>query len=449
MTEAEKRLEQIRSLTEALKREGFQDICYYMIRTQRVQISVFPGDSIRQEEMDDTMYSIEASYQGKKSRMYTNHPEETKRVIQILKESSEVYGQAENAGLIYDECTPEDISFSWNEPEEIIPVIKKAWEKATDASLVFLVQKCCYEQNFREIWMIDEQMHRICDVDGYHCFNIRIAAGKDGTRSSAADCIYGKNLQTMEIEHCVDRVICEAQNSLGGEKLLSGRYSVILGGNVAAELLEAFLPAFYAENLQRDDSPLKGKWQEQIASPGIWMREIPGFDKGRIHRTVDDEGIPVTEKALIRNGIFVQQLYNRKTAQKDGVPSTGNGFRPSVQSDVETGITNVVLGMKAEQTSSRSGLEMEMAEGILVTQVDGVFAGADSTTGKFSLIAGGRVVRNGREAETFREVTISGDFFECLGRIKKAGNELYTTEPGAMSVLAPDLWIGELTISGK
>ena len=92
---------------------------------------------------------------------------------------------------------------------------------------------------------------------------------------------------------------------------------------------------------------------------------------------------------------------------------------------------------------------MEMAEGILVTRVDGVFAGADSTTGKFSLIAGGRVVRNGKEAETFREVTISGDFFACLGRIKMVGDKLYTTEPGTMSVLAPDLWIGKLTISGK
>lgn len=449
MTETEKRLEQIRRLTEGLKREGFQDICYYMIRTQRIQIFLFPGADIRKEEMDDTMYSIEASYMGKKSRMYTNHPEETKRVIQILKESAEVYGQAENAGLTYDERTPEDVSFSWSEPEEIIPVIKKAWEKATDTSFVFLVQKCCYEQNFREIWMIDEQMHRICDVDGYHYFNIRIAAEKDGARSSAADCIYGKNLQMMEIEHCVDRVICEVQNSLGGEKLPSGSYSVVLGGNVAAELLEAFLPAFYAENLQKGDSPLKGKWEEQIASPGVWMKEIPEFDKGRIHRTVDDEGIPVTEKSLIQNGIFMQQLYNRKTAQKDGVRSTGNGFRPSVQSDVETGVTNVVLGMKAEQTSSRSGLEMEMAEGILVTRVDGVFAGADSTTGKFSLIAGGRVVRNGKEAETFREVTISGDFFACLGRIKMVGDKLYTTEPGTMSVLAPDLWIGKLTISGK
>ena len=449
MTETEKRLEQIRRLTEVLKREGFQDICYYMIRTQRIQIFLFPGADIRKEEMDDTMYSIEASYKGKKSRMYTNHPEETKRVIQILKESAEVYGQAENASLIYDERTPEDVSFSWSEPEEIIPVIKKAWEKATDTSFVFLVQKCCYEQNFREIWMIDEQMHRICDVDGYHYFNIRIAAEKDGARSSAADCIYGKNLQMMEIEHCVDRVICEVQNSLGGEKLPSGSYSVVLGGNVAAELLEAFLPAFYAENLQKGDSPLKGKWEEQIASPGVWMKEIPEFDKGRIHRTVDDEGIPVTEKSLIQNGIFMQQLYNRKTAQKDGVRSTGNGFRPSVQSDVETGVTNVVLGMKAEQTSSRSGLEMEMAEGILVTRVDGVFAGADSTTGKFSLIAGGRVVRNGKEAETFREVTISGDFFACLGRIKMVGDKLYTTEPGPMSVLAPDLRIGKLTISGK
>ena len=48
--------------------------------------------------------------------------------------------------------------------------------------------------------------------------------------------------------------------------------------------------------------------------------------------------------------------------------------------------------------------------------VDGVFAGTDARTGKFSLIAGRRRIRAGKEAEPFREVTISGDFLKYSTR---------------------------------
>ena len=448
MTMMEDRMQQIRDLTACLKQEGFRRIHYYMIRTRSRVTSVFPGPHIRQEETDDTMYSIEASYHGRACRMYTNHLEDTSEIIRILKETSEIYGPAEETDVCYKPREETEDPFCWDSQEQVSRTLKQDWHTAEHAPLIFLVQKCCYEQNSREIWMIDEQMNCIREQDGYHCFTIRAAAEKDGTRSSAADCIYGRNLQSMDMEHCVNRVTEEARRALGGEKLMSGTYAVILGGKVAAELLAAFLPAFYAENIQDGQSPLKGKQEEQIAPREICLRELPDSDQGRVRRSVDDEGVPVKEKLLIDQGVFTQPLYNRKTARKDGVTSTGNGFRSSIQSDVGTGVTNLILESR-EPSVSRADLEQAMGEGILVTRVDGVFAGADSTTGRFSLIAGGRVIRQGKEAETFREVTISGSFFECLRQIRKTGEELYTTEPGDSSVSAPDLWTGTLTISGK
>ena len=97
-------------------------------------------------------------------------------------------------------------------------------------------------------------MHMICDRDGYHCFTFGVVAEANGSRASTTDCIYGSHLSGMDVTSCVRRVIREAKASVGGGKLPSGRYPLILGGKVAAELLDAYLGAFFAGNLQKDES---------------------------------------------------------------------------------------------------------------------------------------------------------------------------------------------------
>ena len=57
-------------------------------------------------------------------------------------------------------------------------------------------------------------------------------------------------------------------------------------------------------------------------------------------------------------------------------------------------------------------------------------------------------IRAGKEAEPFREVTISGDFFEVLHQVRQVGDEVFVTGAAAASVLVPDLMTGELTVSG-
>lgn len=449
MLEMKENINQIRKLNTELKKEGFLNLKYYLVHTQKLVISLFPEHDIRQEKMDDIMCSIEASYNGKKSRIYTSDLEDVRDIIRLMKETSEVYGEVVQIYRRYSPCENKEKEFVWDCQDKIRVVLENTMKQVKDSEGIHYIPRCSYEQNSREIWMIDEQMNKIQERDGYHCFSLLVAAQKDGKKSSVSDCAYGKSLCQIDVEGCVERVVKEVEKSFGGEKLISGKYPAIFCGKVVAELLEAFLPAFYADNIQENKSSLNKKQNTQVTSKKLWIKEIPEFQKGRNMRTVDDEGVPVTEKTIIKDGKFVQLLYNMKSAKKDGLKSTGNGFCSSVKEEVGTGITNIVLGMDYGYTDTRSGVEKEMREGILVTRVDGVFAGADSRSGDFSLIAGGRVIRDGEEQETFREVTISGNFFEILRRVKKSGNQLYITDPGGMSVLAPDLWIEFVTVSGK
>ena len=436
------------ALGTALKAEGFKAIRFYRIRTRRQLFSVVGREDLRREEADDTMYSIEAVYEGNRCRIYTNHLEETENVIWMLQKTAKVYGEASGRAVCYISREWEQKTFCWDEPHMITETLRQVRKMAEESRMITHVSRCTYEQVCRDIQMVDEEMHMICDRDGYHCFTFGVVAEANGSRASTTDCIYVSHLSGMDVTSCVRRVIREAKASVGGGKLPSGRYPLILGGKVAAELLDAYLGAFFAGNLQKDESPLCGKENMQIAAPGLWLREVPGWSRGKSLRTVDDEGNAVTEKDLIRDGVFCQPLYNEETAKKAGVESTGNGFHPGIREDVQTGVTTLVLGMEEKNITTRNCLEEAMGEGLLITHVDGVFAGTDARTGKFSLIAGRRRIRAGKEAEPFREVTISGDFFEVLRQVRQVGDEVFVTGAAAASVLVPDLMTGELTVSG-
>ena len=137
--------------------------------------------------------------------------------------------------------------------------------------------------------MVDEEMHMICDRDGYHCFTFGVVAEANGSRQ-VPQIVFTEVICPGWMSHPVSGVSSGRRKpSVGGGKLPSGRYPLILGGKVAAELLDAYLGAFFAGNLQKDESPLCGKENMQIAAPGLWLREVPGWSRGKSLRTVDDE----------------------------------------------------------------------------------------------------------------------------------------------------------------
>lgn len=219
-----------------------------------------------------------------------------------------------------------------------------------------------------------------------------------------------------------------------------------------AEILEAYIPAFYADRIKNDRSAIAGMEGKRVAAENVTLKEVPDLKKGRICRRIDDEGVPVKEKYLIKDGIFETKLVNRTMAEELKLEPTGNGFKESPKSDVGIGITNVILKPEHDRAKGEKwsilDLKKKMGHGILVTDVDGVFAGTNVMNGTFSLIVKGRKIEDGQDQEAFCQVTIAGNFFEMLQHIQEMADDYTSTYPDCASVMAPSVYVGELAVSG-
>jgi len=71
-----------------------------------------------------------------------------------------------------------------------------------------------------------------------------------------------------------------------------------------------------------------------------------------------------------------------------------------------------------------TGQGVEQQEGVRVTDLMGVHAGANSISGDFSLQAPGLKIEGGEAAYPVENFTISGNLFELLERVVAVGSEL-------------------------
>ena len=90
-----------------------------------------------------------------------------------------------------------------------------------------------------------------------------------------------------------------------------------------------------------------------------------------------------------------------------------------------------------------------MGDGLLITSVSGVFAGAKPNSGDFSLISSGYLVEGGRILRAVNQITIAGNFFDMLKQVNAIGNDEYWMIAANGNVRTPSLYVASLAISGK
>ena len=87
----------------------------------------------------------------------------------------------------------------------------------------------------------------------------------------------------------------------------------------------------------------------------------------------------------------------------------------------------------------------KMGEGIVITGVSGLHAGANAVSGDFSLLAEGYLVEDGKKGQPVEQVTVAGNFFQVLKDIVAVGSDLKF--PGGMG--SPSVWVKEISVAGK
>ncbi len=139
-------------------------------------------------------------------------------------------------------------------------------------------------------------------------------------------------------------------------------------------------------------------------------------------------------------------FHNLQTARKAGVAPTGNGFKRDYTEKPTINPTNLYL---CQGTSTLAELQMQMGRGLLITECDGMFAGADPVSGDFSLISKGHLIKNGRVDSPVAQITVAGNFFDMLHQIAGIGNDYASAGSEKGFVTAPSIYIPSLAISGE
>ena len=144
---------------------------------------------------------------------------------------------------------------------------------------------------------------------------------------------------------------------------------------------------------------------------------------------------------MIKNGVLQTYLYNLKTAHKDGVATTGNGYKGRTG----IGIRAVNVSIKPGKLTEEQLFE-KVNEGLYITSLQGMHSGLNPQSGNFSLIAQGFMIKEGKLAEPVSLITVAGNLFTLFNDVKEVGSNV---ELKTNSYSVPSLYIKELQVSGK
>ena len=176
-----------------------------------------------------------------------------------------------------------------------------------------------------------------------------------------------------------------------------------------------------------------------MAAPCVSLVDDP-FHPGKFgHCPYDGEGVAVYRKNIIENGVLNTLLYNRMYAKLLGKTTTGNAAGAKT-------IEPKGLFLAPGQYSEEALLE-KLEDGLYITALNGLHAGANTQSGDFSLQAEGFLVEGGKKVRPVKNFTIADNFFTVLRKIAAISD---TVEFGTGADFgAPEVLVKDICVSGK
>ncbi len=442
--EEEKR--QLMHLARRLEEEGFTQVDFQVVDTY-MRLTCVVGDQVeRRQDAVDRLYMAEAVKEGKKAKVYFTRLADAAAALTGLKGyrpvedvgRGQAHGHFRDLGMIRTD-------FSWSDHQAAGDALLAAVSGACKGGKGSRI-KASYEQYRVDYQVLWADGSGYGDTTGYHCLYTEALAGQGKEQALERLYQYGEHLQRRAVNAQMQQTLRNAAAQLEPKPIASGTYPVVIKNTVMAQMLEGFLPAFYGDQILSKNSVLWQALRERIGDAQLEIREVPTLPGGRQRRRIDDEGQPVREKALVKDGVFTNLLLDHKLARLLKQESTGNGFRPMLQAERGIGVTNVIL--EGREAVPYQRLLSRMGQGLLITQVSEVAAGLDLSTGQFALPVKGQLVQGGRAGQAFHRGVLVGNFLDLLQGIVGIGNDHAATGPDQECVLAPSVSVREMTVLG-
>jgi TldD protein len=212
----------------------------------------------------------------------------------------------------------------------------------------------------------------------------------------------------------------KALTLLDADPAPAGSMPVVVGGGFGGVLFHEMTGhGLEADHVQKGASVYAGKLGEMVAQP-----LLNAYDDGRLPGEwgtdgIDDEGTPTQKTMVIEDGRLISFLYDRLRADRDGVPSTGNGRRESFRHLPIPRMTNTYIAPGDEDPEA---IIAEVQKGFYAVS----FAGGqvDPATGDFVFgVSEGYLIEGGRATRPCRGATLIGNCLDALMGIEAVGDD--------------------------
>jgi TldD protein len=241
---------------------------------------------------------------------------------------------------------------------------------------------------------------------------------------------------------------------LTAERAPGGRMPAVISSEAGGTMIhEAIGHGLEADLAQQGLSVYSRKIGQRVASPFITVMDDPTLQKKRGSFRFDDEGTPSQRNVLVEKGILKNYMYDKLTAMKDGVTSTGNGRRQSYQHRPIPRMTNTFI---APGDTPSGKIISSVDNGLFVKKMGG--GQVNTVTGDFVFdVQEGYRIKNGMIEEPVRGATLAGNGPEILNSVDMVGSDLgfaigtcgKDSQGVPVSDAMPTIRIPEIVVGGK
>lgn len=260
-------------------------------------------------------------------------------------------------------------------------------------------------------------------------------------------------LDAYPLEKAAETAARRAVMMLSARKAPAGRMPIVISSEAGGTMIhEAVGHGLEADLAQSGLSVYSHRTGERIASPLVTVVDDATLEGRRGSFRFDDEGADAERTVLIDKGILKTLMYDRLTAMKDGVVSTGNGRRESYKHRPIPRMTNTMIlpgesGPGEILRSTPKGLFVKKMGGGQVNTVNGDFV--------FE-VSEGYLIENGAVGEAVRGATLTGNGPQVLLSIDMVGSDLGFSigtcgkdgQGAPVSDAQPTLRIPEIVVGG-
>jgi PmbA protein len=332
-------------------------------------------------------------------------------------------------------------------PEKAKIEKSKLLEKAArsiDTVRIKKVRKASYQEVVSQTTLINSNGLHFSYASTLTSVSVTAVAEESGEAEIGWDFDYSHFINDLDVEKVGRMAGKKALERLGGRRIPSGVYPVLLQNHVASEFLSLLAHSFLAEQVQKGKSPLRGKKGERFFSPFLSLIDDGLYPKGISTSPIDGEGMSSQRTSLLVQGEVSGYLYDRYWANRENISSglqigsTGNSRRLGIKFPPVLGISNLFVEPGKVPLSV---LMKDLHQGVMIVEVMGLHT-VDPISGDFSLGCSGDWIDRGEKVHPVKSIAIAGNLFDLFRKVVRVGEDLrFFGEVGSPSLLVEGLEI--------